>query len=392
MAPRPEWRARRPRLLVITPDFPPAPGGIQTLVHRIAAGITGFETNVLALDAPDARRFDRESALDIRRVGGIERFRGAHNAALNAAALRHALRFRPDVTLSAHIVASPAAASIALTMGARTCQYFYAEEIAAKPRLAAFAANQADESIALSSYTARLIADTGAMPASVRLIPPGVDISGDTTPQAVDHSIILTIARLEERYKGHDVMVRAMPLVLAKVPDARWIVIGDGSLRPGIEQLAQSYGVADSISFLGAASDEERNLWLRRAQVLAMPSRVPAGGLAGEGFGIVYLEAGVYGKPVVAGNVGGALDAVVDGETGLLVDPLDPVAVAGAIATLLRDRDLAHRLGSAGKARAQGYAWPVVVERVERLLLDQLGGPRPNARRRWSRSSGGTTT
>ena len=87
-----------------------------------------------------------------------------------------------------------------------------------------------------------------------------------------------------------------------------------------------------------------------RAQLLAMPSRLPAGGFAGEGFGIVYLEAGAYGKPVVAGNVGGALDAVRDGETGLLVDPLDPLAVAEAIATLLSDRELAGRLGEGGRA------------------------------------------
>ncbi len=82
----------------------------------------------------------------------------------------------------------------------------------------------------------------------------------------------------------------------------------------------------DAIRFLGSVSDEERNLWLRRAHLLAMPSRLPAGGFAGEGFGIAYLEAGAYGKPVVAGNVGGALDSVSDGESGLLVDPTDPVA------------------------------------------------------------------
>ena len=95
-----------------------------------------------------------------------------------------------------------------------------------------------------------------------------------------------------------------------------------------------------------------------------MPSRLPAGGFAGEGFGIVYLEAGAYGKPVVAGNVGGALDAVVDGETGLLVDPLDPLAVAEAITRLLptsRSRQPARRRR---RRRARHFAWPVIVERV----------------------------
>ena len=206
------------------------------------------------------------------------------------------------------------------------------------------------------------------------MIPNGTDIPADSSPCAPERPTLLTIARIEERYKGHDVMIRALALVRAQVPGAQWIVIGDGSLRPGLEQMAHSYGVADSVCFLGALSDQQRNLWLRRTQLLAMPSRLPAGGFAGEGFGIVYLEAAAYGKPVVAGNVGGAVDAVVDGETGLLVDPADAVAVAAAITRLLLDPELASRLGAAGQRRAQSYAWPVIVERVERLLLAQLGG------------------
>jgi phosphatidylinositol alpha-1,6-mannosyltransferase len=130
--------------------------------------------------------------------------------------------------------------------------------------------------------------------------------------------------------------------------------------------------VADSIRFLGSVSDEQRNLWLRRADLLAMPSRLPGGGLAGEGFGIVYLEAGAYGKPVVAGNVGGAVDAVLDGQTGLLVDPTDPVAVGAAITKLLLDEQLARRLGSAGAQRARSFAWPVIVQRLEAVLLEQI--------------------
>jgi phosphatidylinositol alpha-1,6-mannosyltransferase len=365
--------ARSPRLLIVTPDFPPAPGGIQVVVERIATGVQGFQARVIAPDAAGASRFDRDSGLDVRRVRGGGRLRGGRNAMLNAAALAAAVRFRPDVTLSAHIAASPAAAAVRHLLGARTVQYFHAEEIGAKPKLAAFAARHADESIAVSRYTAGLIAATGAAPTALSVIPNGTDIPGDPTPLPVDRPTVLTIARMEERYKGHDVMVRALALVRAKVSDVQWIVIGDGSLRPGIEQLAESYGVAESAHFLGAVSDEQRNSWLRRAHLLAMPSRLPAGGLAGEGFGIVYLEAGAYGKPVVAGNVGGALDAVLDGQTGLLVDPLDPLAVAGAITRLLLDRELASRLGEAGRARSQRYAWPVIVRRVETVLLEQVG-------------------
>jgi phosphatidylinositol alpha-1,6-mannosyltransferase len=347
------------------------------VLHRLAKGIEGFRTRVVAPDSPGAAQFDADSGLQVRRVRGGGRLRGGRNALLNAVALGEALSFRPDVTLSAHIVASPVAAAARRAVGARTVQYFYAEEICAKPRLAAFAVRHADASIALSAYTAGLITATGVERASVTLIPPGVDLPSDPAPLAAERPTVLTIARMEERYKGHDVMVRAFALVRAKVPDAQWVVIGDGSLRAGIEQLAGSYGVAESVRFLGAVSDAQRNSWLRRADVLAMPSRLPAGGFAGEGFGIVYLEAGTYGKPVVAGEVGGALDAVLDGETGLLVDPLDPLAVAGAVTRLLLDRALASRLGEAGQARSQLYAWPAIVKRVEAVLLEQLPAPRP---------------
>ena len=105
-----------------------------------------------------------------------------------------------------------------------------------------------------------------------------------------------------------------------------------------------------------------------------MPSRLPALG-GGEGFGIVYLEAGARGLPVVAGNVGGALDAVVDGETGVLVEPTDPTAVAKAAVELLRSPERAARMGHNAAARAERFAWPVIARRVEDLVLAVANQP-----------------
>ncbi len=374
--------ARGPRLLVITPDFPPARGGIQVLAHRLAMGLRGFETKVLTLDSTGAERFDATSGVATRRVAAprtpasVPGGEVAPIVALNAAAMGEALRFRPQATLSVHIVASPAAALVRRALGARTVQYYHAKEIPHRPRLAAFAARQADAAIAVSSYTAELIARTGATNVLPRLIPPGVDLPRDAAPCAAERPTFLTISRLEDRYKGHDVLIEALARVRERVPDVEWVVIGDGRLRPELEARARAAGVADSARFLGAISDEQRDWWLRRADLLAMPSRLPGEGRAGEGFGIVYLEAGAYGKPVVAGNVAGALDAVADGESGLLVDPADPRAVAGAIATLLRDRELARRLGEGGAERARHFAWPAIAARLEAVLLEQLEAPR----------------
>jgi phosphatidylinositol alpha-1,6-mannosyltransferase len=366
--------AAKPRLLILTPDYPPTPGGIQTVCERLADGISGFQTRVLTLDADGAGEFDGAHSAPVRRVRGPRLPHAGRVALLNATAVGEALRFRPDLLLSMHVVVSPAAVAIRRSTGARVVQYFYAEEIGARPRLARFAAEHAQVAIAISRYTAELVRGTGARPSALSTIPVGVDPPADATPQLAERPTFVTVARIQERYKGHDVLARALPLVRAKLPEAQWVVVGDGSLRPGIEQLLHSNGVQDAATFLGRVSDEERDAWLRRAHVLAMPSRLPAGGFAGEGFGIAFLEAGAYGKPVVAGDVGGALDAVLDGETGLLVDPNDPLAVAEAITRLLSDPELAGRLGAAGRERAAGFAWPSICARVETLLSELLAG------------------
>ena len=355
----------RPRLLILTPDFPPDHGGVQALVHGLAHALTGFEREVVTLDTPGARRFDSGARFATRRVHAPIGGRPARMLSLNAAGLRRALRFRPDVTLSAHVIASPAAEAVRRLLGGSTAQYFHANEILGKPRLSAFAAARADVVIAVSAYTASLIAATGVSPTDLKLIPPGVDLPCDPGALPAARPTVLTIAQLKHSYKGHDVLIRALADVRARVPDVEWVVIGEGPLRPSLEQLASSCGLADAARFLGEVSDEERNAWLRRADVFAMPSR-----LAGEGFGIVYLEASAYGRPIVAGNVAGALDAVADGVSGLLVDPTDPVAVGEAVTRLLLDRELAGRLGRAGAARARSFAWPVIAGRVEAALLE----------------------
>jgi phosphatidylinositol alpha-1,6-mannosyltransferase len=359
------------RLLAITPDFPPAFGGIQVHVHRIVSGLRGYQVEVVTAAQPDAAAFDAGSRIATHRARAVGP-PPARAAAVDLLALRRAVAFRPELVLSCHIVTSPAAALIRRALGARTVQLFYAKEIAGRPRLAGFAARRADVTVAISSYSAALVAEVGGSPDRLSLISPGVDIPAVTTPIDAGRPTVVTVARLEDRYKGHDVLIEALSIVRERVPDVQWVVIGEGSLRGELEAMARDRGVAGVARFLGGVDLEERNRWLRSADVFAMPSRLPGEGRAGEGFGIVYLEAGTYGKPVVAGNVAGAVDAVVDGETGLLVDPASPTEVAAAITRLLLEPQLARRMGAAGAAHASGFAWPLIAERVQRVLDAQL--------------------
>jgi phosphatidylinositol alpha-1,6-mannosyltransferase len=370
------------RALVLTPDFPPAPGGIQHLVHRLVSHAPGLECRVVTLDTPGAEEFDRAGDIDVTRVPLLPGLpRPLSTMALNVAAVGKGLSYRPDVVISAHTVTSPGAALIRRAMRVPVVQYFHGKEIGVRPKLAGFAARQADACIAVSSYTSGLVAEAGGRPEKIHLIHPGVDLPDPArrpAPEA-DRPTVLTIARMEDRYKGHDVMVRAMSLVAARVPGAQWIVIGDGPLRASIGELARSSGIGENvIRFLGAVSDEERDNWLDRAHVFAMPSRMPAGGYVGEGFGIVYLEANAHRCPALAGNVGGAVDAVVDGETGLLVDPESHIAVGNGLVELLENEPRRRAMGEAGARRAEDFAWPRTAERVARLV-EQVASP--NTRR-----------
>lgn len=337
-----------------------------------------FETTVVTLDQDGAAQFDRSSGVRTIRVPAGHR-RALDIAALNAAAVRHGRRLRPDVVFSGHIVTAPAARALHAITGAPVAQNFYAKEVGGRPRLAAYAANRADVAILMSRYTEQLVRDAGGRLRRSEVIPPGVDLPAVVTPLPAERPTLLTVARLHDRYKGHDVVLRSLRQVRERVPDVQWVVIGEGRLRPELEALAHSEGVERSVRFLGAVSDAERDEWHRRADVFVMVSRLPEGRLAGEGFGIVYLEAGAVGKPVVAGNVAGALDSVRDGETGLLVDPADPRAVAGALIALLTDPARARAMGEAGVAHAQALAWPHIAARVQRALLALLDGVQPSA-------------
>ena len=360
-----------PRILVITPDFPPAPGGIQLLAHRLASHFEHASVRVYTLKTPGAASWDAsQEGFEIRRVADGHQHR-LSILRLNATALAAASRYRPDAVLAMHISAAPAAMLIRRAFGVPAITYMHALEVAASPTLAGFAARYSDRIVAVSAYTAGLAAAAGASAERVRVIPPGVDWRKPRAVPRLSRPTVVTVARLEDRYKGHDVMVRAMPLVLARVPDAQWIVIGDGALRESIRRLSDAHGLNGAISMRGAIPDQARDDLLSRAHAFAMPSRVPPRG-AGEGFGLVYLEAGVQALPVVAGRVGGALDAVLDGTTGLLVDPTDHVQVAQAITLLLTDPETAAQMGAAGSERARSFSWPIIAGRVEGLIAEAI--------------------
>lgn len=145
--------------------------------------------------------------------------------------------------------------------------------------------------------------------------------------------VILTIARLSatERYKGYDTVIRALPPILKQVPDAVYVLAGDGDDLPRIRDLVRSMNFGDAVRLPGYVKDGDLSRYYNLADVFVMPS-------TGEGFGFVFLEALACGKPVIAGNRDGSRDALLDGKAGILVDPLDVAGLAHAIVDVLMRR------------------------------------------------------
>lgn len=176
------------------------------------------------------------------------------------------------------------------------------------------------------------------------------------------------MSRLVPR-KGQDTLILAMPAILAREPDAVLLIVGGGPYAKDLKQLAEETGVSDSVRFTGPVPWEELPAHYGAGDVFAMPCRTRRGGLDVEGLGIVYLEASATGLPVVAGDSGGAPDAVLDGETGWVVRGGSVEESADRIATLLGDPELRQRMGERGRAWVEEkWRWDLLAERLRTLL------------------------
>jgi phosphatidyl-myo-inositol dimannoside synthase len=180
---------------------------------------------------------------------------------------------------------------------------------------------------------------------------------------------LLTLARLTPR-KGHGQVLEALHLLEDRIPHLVYVIAGGGPLREELARRVQELGLQDKVRFTGEVSEEEKIALLRECDVFVMPNRdipLPRGGVDTEGFGIVFLEAACCGKPVIGGRAGGVPEAVVPGETGLLVDPEKPREIAEAIHRLWSDPRFAGRLGRAGKDRVEReFDWGKIATRYEK--------------------------
>ena len=198
---------------------------------------------------------------------------------------------------------------------------------------------------------------------------PGVDGSAVRATWGLsDRPVVVCVSRLVPR-KGQDMLIRALPEIRRRVPGAALLVVGGGPYRKKLTDLARSQGVERDVVFTGTVPWEELPAHYAAGDVYAMPCRTRGAGLDVEGLGIVYLEASATGLPVVAGDSGGAPDAVRQGETGFVVGGRDVPALADRVARLLGDEELARRMGAAGREWVEReWRWETKAARLSDLL------------------------
>ncbi|MEU6232859.1 glycosyltransferase family 4 protein [Kitasatospora sp. NPDC047058] len=374
------------KTLIVTNDFPPRPGGIQAFVHNMAVRQPAGSVVVYAStwrDGSEVARFDAEQPFPVirdrtkvmvptprvtRRAAEILRaercdavwFGAAAPLGLMAPALRRAGAGRLLGMTHGHEAAwaqLPAARQLLRRIGAGTDVLTY-----------------------LGEYTRSRIADAVGPAAAARMVqlPPGVDertFHPDSGGAAVrerlglaGRPVVVCVSRLVPR-KGQDTLIEAMPQILADVPDAVLLIVGGGPYRADLEKLADARGVRASVRFTGSVPWEELPAHYGAGDVFAMPCRTRRGGLDVEGLGIVYLEASATGLPVVAGDSGGAPDAVLEGETGYVVPGGSPAAAAERIVRLLNDEELRRRMGEAGRRWVdRSWRWDLLAGRLTALL------------------------
>ncbi|RKN50847.1 glycosyltransferase family 4 protein [Micromonospora endolithica] len=370
------------RTLLVTNDFPPRPGGIQSFVHNLAVRQPTGSVVVYTSSWRDAEKFDAEQPFEVirertrvllptplvaRRAARLARaydcdtvwFGAAAPLGLLAAGLRRRAGVRRVVALThGHEV------GWAALPGARRALRRIGQGV--------------DVTTYLGEYTRVRLERALHGVTDLRRLAPGVDTdtyhpSVDGEPVRLrlglaDRPVVVCVSRLVPR-KGQDMLIRALPEIRRRVPDAALLIVGGGPYRATLEKLARQSGVERDVVFTGSVPTAELPAHYAAGDVYAMPCRTRNRGLDVEGLGIVYLEASATGLPVVAGDSGGAPDAVREGETGYVVPGRDVAALADRVATLLADRDLARHLGAAGRAWVEReWRWETQAQRLTTLL------------------------
>jgi len=372
-----------PKVLIVTNDFPPRAGGIQSFVHALAVRLPAGSVTVYAPAWEGAAGFDAAQPFPVerhptslmlpvpsvaRRAAWLLERHGCDTVLFGAAA--------PLGLLAPSLRRAGARRLVAITHGHEAG---WAVLPGARGLLRRIG-DSVDTVTYLGEYTRVRLARALSPPAAARMtrLAPGVDsdafrpgAGGAAVRERLDlagRPVVVCVSRLVPR-KGQDTLIRAWPQVRAAVPDAALLLVGGGPYAVRLQRLAGRLGVAGSVIFTGSVPWPELPSYYDAGDVFAMPCRTRRHGLDVEGLGIVYLEASATGLPVIGGDSGNAPDAIRDGETGYVVAGHSPAGVADRLVHLLTDLVGARAMGEKGLAWVdQEWRWDLVARRLQEIL------------------------
>ncbi len=374
-----------PRTLVVTNDYPPRVGGVQRVLHGLVRQLPPDRVAVLSPSWPGWEAFDAGEPYQIFRQPERFLWPGPGVGRRVRAAVRD---FGAQVVLFgdafplALLGPGLARRGTPYLVGAHGVDYWLSLVSGAHAAYR-FATSWASRVVVMCSrFVARVVRTAVPEGVPVSVLRPGVDLERfrpDLPGQPVRarhglgaRPVVVCVSRLVPR-KGQDVLIRALPRVRARVPEAALLIVGDGPDRRRLEGLARE-APPGSVVFAGEVAEDELPRYYAAGDVFAMPCRTRAGGLEVEGLGLVFLEASACGRPVVAGGSGGAPEAVVDGVTGLVVDGRDVEGVAAAVGDLLAEPERATAMGRAGRGWVErGFGWPRAAEVLAQWLREAAG-------------------
>jgi phosphatidylinositol alpha-1,6-mannosyltransferase len=373
-------------VLFVTNDFGPRAGGIETFIIGLIQRRPNGQTIVYTSAQENSEQYDADwlsnyGVLVIRdrakillptpRVASelkkIIRGQGITTAAFGAAA--------PLGLLSAGMKRAGVKRTVALTHGH---EVWWAKVFPFNLLLRRIGST-VDVLTYLGDFTRAAISKALSQQAQSAMvkIAPGIDVDHFLPTDAselrkslglADKKVIVSVGRLVHR-KGQDYLIEAMPKILQQVPQAHLLLVGEGPYREHLEKLAKKHKIESSLTFIGRIQYKELPTYICVGDIFAMPSRSRLLGLEVEGLGIVYLEASSCGLPVLAGNSGGAPDAVIQNKTGLVVSGTDTQEIANAAVELLMNVDSSKKMGLLGRQWIiEKWRWEIWSEEFEELL------------------------
>ena len=374
------------KILCITNDFGPRAGGIETfvigLIERLPFGSVIVYTNAQENSAPYDHEWLEKFGVEVIRdkakillptpgvaycVNAIVRERNISTVFFGAAA--------PLGLLSRGLRKAGVQYIVALTHGHEVWwSKVWPFTLAMKS-----ISRHVDHLTYLGEFTRSAIAKSLSKEAAQSMvkIAPGIDTDHFSPQDATQlrselgltqKKVIVSVGRLVHR-KGQDVLIEAMPAIINEVPEAHLLMIGEGPYRSYLESRVKVLGLQERVTFIGRIQYADLPRYICVGDLFVMPSRSRLAGLEVEGLGIVYLEASACGLPVIAGDSGGAPDAVLEGETGLVVDGTRKADVAAAVVALLLDSDRSQAMGIRGRQWIiQEWRWEIWSSRFAQLL------------------------